>query len=105
MLPQNGRDDDFGYSILIRSLHTGFQEANRIIEGFNGKAKSTITVSALVLGAMVAGTRVALGLAGENGAARSLMEQAVPVIGVPASTLMGAGIAAIIVSIVASSWP
>jgi len=102
MLPQNGRDDDYGYKILIRSLHTGFQEANRIIEGFNGKAKSTITVSALVLGVMVAWTRVAPGLSGENGAVHSLMGQSVPVVGVSVATLMGAGIAAIIVSIVAS---
>lgn len=102
MPPQNDHDDDSGYKILIGSLHTGFQEANRIIEGFNEKAKSTITVSALVLGVMVAGTRVALGMSGEGAAARSLMEQAVPVVGIPASALMGAGIASIIVSIVAS---
>lgn len=88
--------------MLIRSLHTGLHEVNRVIEGFNDKAKSTITVSALVLGAMVAGTRVSLGLTGESGAVRSLMEQTVPVVGVQVSTLMGAGIVAIIASIVAS---
>lgn len=101
MLPQNG-PDDFGYRMLIMVMQSGFQEANRIIKELNDKAKSTITVSALVLGAMVAGTRVALGLAGGGGAVRSVMEQAAPVAGIPVPTLMGAGIAAIIISIVAS---
>lgn len=101
MLPQNG-PDDFGYRMLIMVMHTGFQEANRIIKEFNDKAKSTITVGALVLGAIVAGTRVALGWAGDGDAALGLMEQTVPVIGIPVSALMGAGIISIIASIVAS---
>jgi len=88
--------------MLLSMLRTGFQESNRVIAGFNDKAKSTITVSALVLGVIAAGTRVSLGLGGEDVAGLGPMDQLVPVVGIPVSALMGAGIAAIITSIVAS---
>lgn len=101
MLAQPVQEDDFGYKMLLSVLRAGFQESNRVIAGFNDKAKSTITVSALVLGVIVAGTRVSLGLGGEGGAGLGLMNQLVPVAEVPVSALMGAGIVAIITSIVA----
>lgn len=101
---QSSPDDELylRYKILIEILHTGFEESNSILKGVYDKAKTTITVGAVILGVIIAGTRVLYGLLIENSARDDLMSQASPIHEVSVSSLMGWGIAMIVVSIVMS---
>lgn len=90
------------YRMLIEILQAGFCESNNILKGVYDKAKTTITVGAVILGVIIAGTRVLSGLLVENSAGEGFMSQASPIHGVTVSSLMGWGIVMIIVSIVVS---
>lgn len=104
LAPQSSPDDDLyqRYKTLIRILHTGFQESNNILKGVYDKAKTTITVGSVILGVIIAGTRVLSGLLAENSTRSEVMSQESLIHGVSVSSLMGWGIVMIIVSIVVS---
>lgn len=104
MNTQSSPDDELyqRYHMLIKILHAGFLESNNILKGVYDKAKTTITVGAVILGVIIAGTRVLSGLLSENSAREGLMAQASLMHGVSVSLLMGWGIVMIIVSIVVS---
>jgi len=88
--------------MLIEILRAGFLESNNMLQGVYDKAKTTITVGAVILGVIIAGTRVLSGLLVENHARESMMSQATLVHDVSVSSLMGWGIVMIILSIVVS---
>jgi len=83
-------------------MRTGYRDAHGAVRDHADKAKANITAGTVVLGIIIAGTRVSSGLLGENGG-RNLAEPLIPALGIPlVPTLMALGMGAIVLSIAVS---
>lgn len=95
-------DNDFGYSVLVEEMREGYRDVRATIRENVDKAKANITAGTVVLGIIIAGTRVSSGLLGEAGE-HALADSLIPAFGIPlVPTLVGLGMGAIVLSIAVS---
>jgi len=97
-------DNGFGYDALVEEMRSGYRNAHDTLKDHVDKAKANITTGTVVLGIIIAGTRVSSSLLGEADE-HALMAPLVPALGAPlVPTLMGLGMGAIVFSIAVSVW-
>lgn len=87
---------------MVGEMRTGYRDAHGIVGDVVDKAKANITAGTVVLGIIIAGTRVSSGLLGDA-EAHALATLLIPAFNVPlVPTLMGMGMSAIVLSIAVS---
>jgi len=79
---QNAPENDFGYDLLVEEIRAGYRDAHGTIGDNTAKARTNITAGTVVLGIIIAGTRVSSGLLGEAGE-HALAAPLIPTLGVP----------------------
>jgi len=88
--------------MLVEEMRAGYRDAHGTVRDHADKARANITAGTVVLGIIIAGTRVSSGLLGDAGE-YALAAPLIPALGVPlVPTLMALGMGAIVVSIAVS---